>query len=315
MQRQGDTFIKDMTEDDWKSIEEYRLKHPDIEGKWLKYRYAEKIPLNDIGVIIEPTPIVRGMIACVNAHIGEEDGIQKSLEDGSSANFYVTPQTPEEDLKMLLEQEIAFDDKDGQKYVDIFELINWIEKKKTIDPSFVYSLKKPFVEYYRKRHEVKSYDDLKAEILSLQKRCECLEKESEKFSDTPKVKKKKIIQKWVSKIKGYCEKSKIQIAPPQIISLFYDFLEFEVDSQNTVKEKHGKRQISGVSPASVRDYINETGLFTVGKQGKRSPQNEEHMKSIQQLLSSPEYQKFKTEIKEVIFQSMINKKRKKPHLT
>ncbi|MCR4555406.1 MAG: hypothetical protein K5766_01175 [Alphaproteobacteria bacterium] len=89
---QGDIFIQDMTEDDRKSINDYRLKHPDFEGKWMQYRYAEKIPLNDINSIMESTPIIRGMIAFANAHIGEEDSIQKSLEDGSSANYFITPQ-------------------------------------------------------------------------------------------------------------------------------------------------------------------------------------------------------------------------------
>ena len=297
---QKNTFIRDMTEDDWKSINDYRMKHPDIEGKWLKYRYAEKIPLDDIDAIMEPTPVIRGMVSHCNAHIGEQDGTQKCQDDSSSANYFATPKDPKEELVMLLEHEIAFEDKNGRKYINIFEIINWIEKKKSIDPNFVYSLKKPFVEYYKKRNKVMSYDELKAENLLLKERCASLEKKLEKFTASPEAKKRKLIQRWASEIKTYSEKFKIQITPSQLISLFFDFFDLEMDDKNRVKEKHGKKRIiSGLSRASLRNYIIKTGLFTVGKQGNRALKNEVHTKIIHQLLSLPEYQKFKTEFEEI----------------
>ena len=45
---------------------------------------------------------------------------------------------------MLIKQELDLEVINGEKYVRIFDFINWIEAKKSSDQTFIYEIKKPF---------------------------------------------------------------------------------------------------------------------------------------------------------------------------
>ena len=300
---QGDIFIQDMTEDDRKSINDYRLKHPDFEGKWMQYRYAEKIPLNDINSIMEPTPIIRGMIACANAHIGEEDSIQKSLEDGSSANYFITPQNPEKDLIMLIEQELDLEVINGEKYVRMFDFINWIEAKKSSDQTFIYEIKKTFLEYYKKHHKtVKTYEEIESENLKYKDENFELKKRLEKFIDPLKTKKKQLIQQFAKEIFTNAQSFHISLTPTQVTHMFLKLNGFRIKLSGKKKliiDKK-KRVLIGISFSSVRNYVEETKLFSSGKSGKLSSDIQTAIETFSsKILSLQKYQNIKSEVEQM----------------
>jgi len=300
---QGDIFIQDMTENDRKIINDYRLKHPDFEGKWMQYRYAEKIPLNDINSIMEPIPIIRGMIACANAHIGEEDSIQKSLEDGSSASYFVTPQNPEKDLIILIEQELDLEIINGEKYVRIFDFINWIESKQSSDKTFIYEIKKPFLEYYKKHHKtVKTYEEIENENLKYKDENSDLKRKLEKYEDPLKIKKKQLVQQFAKEVFTDALNFHVSLTPTQVTNMFFELNEFRINRSGRKKliiDKK-KRVLRGISFSSIRNYIEETNLFSSGKSGKLKSNTQTAIKTFSsKILSLQKYQNIKSDVEQM----------------
>lgn len=301
---QGDTFIKDMTEDDEKSIDDYRSKHRDHDGVWMKYRHAEKIPLSDINVIMKPTPIIRGIIAFANAHIGEEDCIQKSLEDGYSANYFVTPQNPEKDLIMLVEQELNLEIINGEKYVRILDFINWIELKKSSDKTFTHEIKDPFLEYYKKHHKtVKPYEDVVSENSKYKDEISKLRRKLEKYEDPLKTKKKQLVQQFAKEISIDAQNFHIDfLTPTQVTYMFFELNELIVnrsERKELIPDKK-KRELRGFSFSSVRKHIEETNLFLSGKSGKLdSDKKQQISKFSSKILSLQKYQNIKNKFGEM----------------